>query len=388
MNMAAERARIVRIAADGAPIDPLTHGAKACGLQELMRLGLRVPSAVIVPVEPAAELAAGVETGMVTTVFAELADAINELTAGWEGDEEHRMAVRSGAAISLPGAFQTLLDVLPEVVPEAIATVVASTRGRQVEIMVRAMGVDDVPPIAVIVQRQVDATLDDYSGAGVATSRDPVTGADGMCGSIAWRCRGDAVMAGTIAVDPIASIESRCPGVAEQLRADTARLEEEIGSPIEVEFVIESGELWYLQLRTFGLADAAPSVDAGATTAGTKVVGQGRPASAGIATGELHVDPDDALDAIEAGRPVVIALETSSPGDVTVMVRASGVLTVLGSPESHAAVVTRGASVPAIVAVQGLSINEHGISIGERTVRVGEQLTVDGTRGVVLVADP
>ncbi|MFT5202112.1 MAG: pyruvate,orthophosphate dikinase [Candidatus Aldehydirespiratoraceae bacterium] len=386
MESAAERDQIVQISADGAPLDPLTHGGKACGLQELMRLGLRVPPAVIVPMEPAAEIAAGVETGVVTREFSELADAVDEMTVGWKCDEG-RLAVRSGAAISLPGAFQTLLDVLPVVVPEAVAAVVASTRGLRAETIVRAMGVDEVPPTAVIVQRQVDTTLDDYSGAGVATSRDPVTGADGMCGSIAWRCRGDAVMAGTIAVDPVTSIDSRCPDVAEQLRADTARLEEELGSPIEVEFAIESGELWYLQLRTFGLADAAPSGGAEATTAGTKVVGQGRPASAGVATGELHVDPDDALDAIEAGRPVVIALETSSPGHVTVMVRASGVLTVLGSPESHAAVVTRGASVPAIVAVQGLSIDEHGISLGEHIVRVGEQLTVDGTRGVVLAAD-
>ena len=97
------------------------------------------------------------------------------------------------------------------------------------------------------------------------------------------------------------------------------------------------------------------------------------------------MDPDDALDAIEAGWSVIIALETSSPGDVTVMVRAAGVLTVLGSPESHAAVVTRRADVPAVVAVQGLTISDARIDLAGRSVRVGETLTVDGTRGQVIV---
>ncbi|MEM7139895.1 MAG: PEP/pyruvate-binding domain-containing protein [Actinomycetota bacterium] len=376
----APRDAIVMIAADGAPLDPLRHGGKACGLQELMRLGLRVPPAVIVPIDAAAEIAAGVEAGVVTNVFAELADAVDELRAGWHGDDQ-RLAVRSGAAISLPGAFETMLDVLPEVVPEAVATVVASTRGLRVETIVRAMGVDRVPETAVVVQRQVDATLDERSGAGVVTSRDPVTGADGIVGSIAWGRRGDAVMAGTIAVDSVTSIETRLPDVAAQLRADSYRLEHELGSPVELEFAIERGELWYLQLRTFGLPDAsahAPEPDG-------DVVGQGRPASPGVATGELHVDPDDALDAIEAGRSVIMALETSSPGDVPVMVRAAGVLTVLGSPESHAAVVTRGAEVPAIVSVQGMTISDAGIALDGRPVRVGEMLTVDGTRGQVVI---
>ena len=99
---------------------------------------------------------------------------------------------------------------------------------------------------AVIVQRQIDATLDDDSGAGVVTSRDPVTGAEGLWGSVAWRRRGDAVMAGTIAVDPITSVEARLPDVATQLHADSAALEQELGSPVELEFAIERGELWYL----------------------------------------------------------------------------------------------------------------------------------------------
>ena len=373
-------AGIVVLSAEGATLDPELHGRKACGLQELVRLGLRVPPAVCVPVDAAAEIASGVELGVVTRVFAALTGRLEEMRDGWAVTDP-RFAVRSGAVISLPGAFETVLDVAPDEVPEAIATVVASTRGLRVETIVRAMGIDEVPPTAVVVQRMVDATADDRSGAGVATSRDPVTGAEQLSGSIAWRERGDAVMAGTIPVEPLASVDQRCPEVAAQLRADCARLEDTLGTPVEVEFAIESGELWYLQLRPFALPDSAAT----APPPSGEVAGQGRPASPGVASGELHTDVDDALDAIEAGRPVIIALETSSPGDVPVMVRAAGVMTVLGNPESHAAVVTRSADVPAVVSVQGLTIAPDGVDIGGRRIAVGDSITVDGTRGQVVI---
>ncbi|GJM37424.1 MAG: hypothetical protein DHS20C19_07910 [Acidimicrobiales bacterium] len=371
-----QRSGIVVIAGDGAPLDPLRHGGKACGLQELLRMGLPVPAAIVLPIDAAAEVAEGVEVGVVTRAFADLADALDELRST---GVTPTFAVRSGASISLPGAFETVLDVEPEAVPEAVAAVVASTRGLRVETIVRAMGVDAVPPTAVIVQRQVDATRDDESGAGVVTSRDPVTGEPGLAGSIGWRRRGDAVMAGTIAVEAAASIEPRLPAIAARLRADAARLEEELGSPVEVEIVIEQGELWYVQLRTFDVTMVEVSEAVGEVTA------HGRPASPGTATGELHVDQDEAFDAIDAGRAVIIALKTSSPGDVPVMVQAAGVMTVLGSPESHAAVVTRGAGVPAVVAVQGLVIGDHGIDVAGRRVEVGAPVTIDGTRGTVFI---
>ena len=116
---------------------------------------------------------------------------------------------------------------------------------------------------------------------------------------------------------------------------------------------------------------------------GEDVLGVGVAAGPGQGIGELHVDIDDALDAIDAGRPVVVALGTTSPGDVSAMVRAAGVLTTVGGLESHAAVVTRSAGVPAVVSVQGLTISAEGIRISAATVMVGEAVVVDGTRGEI-----
>ena len=102
---------IIALSADGPDLDPMVHGAKAVGLQRLMRLGLPVPPAVVVPVSSARAIAADRSTGR-----DELRAAVGALVR--PGD---RLAVRSGAAVSLPGAFETLLDVAPADVEAATA---------------------------------------------------------------------------------------------------------------------------------------------------------------------------------------------------------------------------------------------------------------------------
>lgn len=373
--------RIVAVAAAGPDLVPERHGAKACGLQRLLRLGLPVPPAFVVPVDVAAELAASAASGLVAEVRDELDAAVAALAAG---DPAARVSVRSGAAISLPGVFATELGVpaTPASVLSAVAAVEASTRGEQVEAIVAAMGLTEVPPSAVVVQRMVDGTVDDRSGAGVAVGRDPISGGPGPTGSIAWRSTGDSVMQGAVPVEPLGTLADRLPDVADQLAAGLARLERALGRPAEVEFTVSAGVLWYLQLRTPDLPPPSEALPPEGT-----IVARGRAASPGVGTGALHVDVDDALDAIEAGTPVVIALETSSPGDIPVMVGAAAVITVLGSPESHAAVVTRGAGVPAVVSVQGLHLEPDGVRVGGRRIPVGAALRVDGSRGAVLVPD-
>jgi phosphoenolpyruvate synthase/pyruvate phosphate dikinase len=102
-----------------------------------------------------------------------------------------------------------------------------------------------------------------------------------------------------------------------------------------------------------------------------------------VGTGELHVDVDEALDAMDDGRAVVFAVETPSPGDVVAMVRAAGIITVLGSAGSHAAIVARHAGVPAVLAVVGLEIDGNAIAISGIRIAVGAELQVDGDAGVV-----
>ena len=112
-----------------------------------------------------------------------------------------------------------------------------------------------------------------------------------------------------------------------------------------------------------------------------EVVGNG--VSDGIGRGELQVDLDHALEAMDLGRAVVLALETSSPGDVAAMTRAAAVVTVRGTAHSHTAIVTRAVGVPAVVGVVGMTIDATGVQIDGQTVAVGSTMTVDGASGSV-----
>ncbi|MEZ5168203.1 MAG: PEP-utilizing enzyme [Acidimicrobiales bacterium] len=92
---------------------------------------------------------------------------------------------------------------------------------------------------------------------------------------------------------------------------------------------------------------------------------------------------DDALDAMDVGGQVVLALVESAPGDVPAMVRAAAVITARGGPDSHAAIVTRAAGVPCVVGVEGLEIDDGEVRLRGVAIALGSPATVDGTTGTV-----
>ena len=126
---------IIALSADGPDLDPAVHGAKAVGLKQLIRFGFPVPSA--------GAIAADRSTGR-----DELRAALGALVR--LGD---RPAVRSGAAVSLPGVFETLLDVAPADVEAGLVAVVESTMDPQAEVIARALGQERVAETAVVIQR-------------------------------------------------------------------------------------------------------------------------------------------------------------------------------------------------------------------------------------------
>ena len=327
-----------------------------------------VPPALFVPVASVRSIAADPPAGR---------DELRAVVAALGGPGD-RLAVRSGAVVSLPGAFETLLDVVPSNVDAALVSVVESTTGPQVEMIARALGHERVPETTVVIQRQVDATADDRSGAGAASSRHPVTGEERAIGSFGWRVKGDAVMAAALPVVSLNDMFDRVPEAHERLVAALEQLDAALGSAVELEFTVERGELWCLQLRTFTTVEKHEQLPLSA-----EIVADGQPASAGVGRVMVQVD----IDTIDRGEPVVLVLETSALSDMTSMVRSAAVVTVLGDRGSHAAAVTRGAEVRAVLAVQGLQIAaDHVMFGGDLRVAVGDELVVDGT--TVRVARP
>ncbi len=104
----------------------------------------------------------------------------------------------------------------------------------------------------------------------------------------------------------------------------------------------------------------------------------GLPASTGVVEGYARVlGPGEArLDAVEAGE--ILVSRTTDVGLSPLFLVAAAVVTELGGPLSHAAIVAREYGVPAVVNVEGATIN----------IRTGDYLRVDGDRGVVVVLEP
>ena len=227
------------------------------------------------------------------------------------------------------------------------------------------------------------------SATGVAFTRNPATGEPTLYGDVLFDAQGEDVVAGTHATEPIAALDERLPAVAIELREGARRLEHHYADLCDIEFTIEDGRLWFLQVRVgkrspqaalriavemaedaaFPLSRAEavarvaslladpPTTTVGRTGGGTPFV-TGLPASPGMASGEIATTPEAAVAAAEAGRAAILVRAETSPEDVHGMARAAGILTSRGGLASHAAVVARGWGIPAVVGAADLEVRD------------------------------
>jgi pyruvate,water dikinase len=99
---------------------------------------------------------------------------------------------------------------------------------------------------------------------------------------------------------------------------------------------------------------------------------RGLPASAGVVEGRARVlFREGEMDALLPGE--ILVVHTTDVGWTPLFLVAAGIVTELGGPLSHAAVVAREFGVPSVVNVVGAT----------RAIRTGDVLRVDGDRGVV-----
>lgn len=206
-------------------------GGKAAGLARLTELGMPVPPAIF--------LAVGEELGDVRSVVDELGEPLAVRSSAVGEDASDRSAA---------GQYETLLDVTGDGLRDAVARVRASTD--------RARAYGGSTEIAVVIQRQVRATR-----AGVAFSRDPVSGAD----EIVIECAlggGEAIVSGLVTPDRYrlgrdGAVRARAAGHVRTLRDDEVhalaavvrRAADGFGTPVDVEFCFEGRELWLVQCR-------------------------------------------------------------------------------------------------------------------------------------------
>lgn len=281
---------------------------------------------------------------------------------------------------------------------------------------------------AVNIQAMVFGNLGNASATGVAFTRNPSTGENALYGEFLVNAQGEDVVAGIRTPQSITeksridtgsekpSLEKLMPEAYRDFVSVCHRLEAHYRDMLDLEFTIERGKLWMLQVRSgkrtakaalkiavdmveeglISAEDAVDRIDPASLdqllhptidpAARRDVIGSGLPASPGAASGEIVFTSEGAVAAEKEGRKVILVRTETSPEDIHGMHAAQGILTTRGGMTSHAAVVARGMGLPCVCGVGSLRVdmrNRELIAPGVK-LREGDIISIDGSSGHVL----
>ncbi|WP_233213478.1 pyruvate, phosphate dikinase [Mycobacterium hubeiense] len=132
---------------------------------------------------------------------------------------------------------------------DAIQAVFKSWNGDRAVTYRRHHGLNDIAGTAVVVQAMVFGNRDTKSGTGVLFTRDPRTGANTPFGEWLAGGQGEDVVSGTVDVEPISALAQQLPSVYDELMRAARSLEELTRDVQDIEFTVEDSKLWLLQTR-------------------------------------------------------------------------------------------------------------------------------------------
>lgn len=375
---------------DLADAEPATAGGKAAVLARLLRAGLPVPPGFVVPAA-SCEQADG-------ELVEEIARALPRIGDGY-------LAVRSSATsedtahATAAGQHDTFLGVRgPDQVADAVRKCWASLWSERAVEYRRRQGDPNVPAMAVLVQRLVDAEV-----AGVMFTGDVIRL------EASWGL-GESVVGGRVTPDSWTvsggTVVRRSPGT-KKTRIDRtvvrevdapdqdrfcltddevtrlARLGRQmtdlLGGPQDIEWALAGSRIWILQSRpvTSALPAAltATGEEGGARTAGREGKDlSGTPGSPGFASGPARVVHGPA-DFARVRPGDILVCRTTDPAWTPLFGVVAAVVTETGGLLSHAAIVAREQGLPAVLAVPDATA----------ALPDGAPLEVDGSAGTVTV---
>lgn len=278
-----------------AELDRALVGGKAHSLNRMQALGLSVPPAFVLTTD---ECARYVDSGtrLHASVVTGVRDAVQELEARtghtFGGAELPLLvSVRSGAARSMPGMMDTVLNLginddievalrertgdpgyaadthrrfreqfervvghAPPAEPweqlvVAIGAVFSSWNSPRAETYRNHHGIPHDGGTSATVQAMVFGNLDATSGTGVLFTRNPLTGDREPFGEWLPRGQGEDVVSGRHDPLPLSALAAQLPDVHAELMEAASVLERTGRDVQDIEFTVESGRLWLLQSR-------------------------------------------------------------------------------------------------------------------------------------------
>lgn len=395
-------------------------GGKGSGLAEMVALGLPVPAGFTVSTTVAR---AYQQEGRLPRRFAwqfnRGISAIERATGRKLGDSQNPLlvSVRSGAAKSMPGMMDTVLNVGKggrEEVLSALEAVFHSWENERALAYRESKNIPEWWGTAVTVQAMVFGNAGDHSCTGVAFSHNTINGYEGLYGEFLVNAQGEELVSGSKTPRPITEMEEWNVDAYQELEEHVRMLSKYHNDIVDVEFTVERGKLYLLQVRvakrtpeaavTFAVRqvwtkkwsheEALDKVSAEQVEAlnrqefsadallNAKVLVKGLAASGGAAVGRVAFSSEKALQMSKAGEKVVLVRPDTSPDDFSGMMASVAIVTKIGGTSCHAAVVAQELGIPAIVGAGNLKL--HG---WRKSIHEGDVVSVDGYSGTVMCGD-
>src|SRR3982751_3370866 len=463
-------------------------GGKGANLAEMTNLGLPVPPGFTITTDACRYyLEHGTTPGELAEQVTEQLTALEKAMGKTLGDPADPLlvSVRSGAAASMPGMMETVLNVgLNDESVRGLAQQAGSERfawdsyrrliqmfgktvldidgelfehaldevkreqGTDLDLDLDAEHLEDlVGRFKAIVEEQTGAefpmdprreripsdagtavnvcsmvfgNLGADSGTGVAFTRDPGSGAQGVYGDYLQNAQGEDVVAGIRNTVPLAELQNIDKDAYDELMTTMSRLESHYRDLCDIEFTIERNKLWMLQTRvgkrTAGAAFviATQLVDEGlidmdeavrrvsgdqlaqlmfprfGASGDAKQLTQGMNASPGAAVGKAVFSSEAAVQWADRGEKVVLVRRETNPADLSGMIAAEGVLTSRGGKTSHAAVVARGMGKTCVCGAEELQVDTKAkrfTAPDGTVVDEGDVISIDGSTGRVWLGE-
>ncbi len=270
---------------------------------------------------------------------------------------------------------------------------------------------------AVNVQAMVFGNAGEDSATGVAFTRDPANGENGIYGEYLINAQGEDVVAGLRTPEAISGMARKMPDSYRELMQVRQTLEQHFKDMQDFEFTIENGRLFILQTRngkrtgqaavriafemqreglmskeTALLKIPAESIDSllvpvfdPKALKSAAAIGQGLPAGPGAATGRLVFTTVRAELEVRDGNKVILCRVETSPEDLKGMLLSQGILTCRGGVSSHAALVARQLGKVCVCGASEIRIDydRKTLTAGRHVIREGDYISIDGSTGVI-----
>lgn len=326
--------------------------------------------------------------------------------------KQYKKIVKAEAGRDFPQDPREQMDL-------AVRAVFDSWNGDRARLYRRQERIPNDLGTAVNICSMVFGNLGPDSGTGVAFTRDPASGQQGVYGDYLQNAQGEDVVAGIRNTVPLADLETIDKASYDQLMQIMQTLENHYRDLCDIEFTVERGQLWMLQTRVGkrtagaafriatqlvdqGLIDEAEALQRvnGAQLAQlmfprfdedakVELLGRGIAASPGAAVGKAVFDSYTAVKWSRSGEQVILIRRETNPDDLDGMIAAEGILTSRGGKTSHAAVVARGMGKTCVCGAEDLEVDtkRRRMTVNGTVIEEGDVVSIDGSTGKVYLGE-